>query len=157
MGGSAASGGGVGGDHSVHNDVSLGGSEVVLTFRESLSSGIMNAGRSESDLDVDHQQVKGHLRQESNLQLQQLQQQRPLPLDSLCNPHHQANERHNFRRPAPRPDSPGNQGRVVGPPSQQQQQLDQPPLAQFQGFDWSWLARADEQSGSSRCEALGMV
>ena len=95
MGGSAASGGGVGGEQSVRNDVSLGGFEVVSTCRESLSSGMVDAGRSESDLDVHHQQVKGHLRQESKLQLQQLQQQRPLPLDSLGNPHHQANERHN--------------------------------------------------------------
>ena len=118
MGGSTASGGGVGGDHSVRNDFSLGGSEVVLTCRESLSSGMMDTVRSESDLDVHHQQVKDHLRQESKLQLQQLQQQRPLPLDSLCNPHHQANERHNPRHPPPRPDSPGNQGRAVGPPSQ---------------------------------------
>ena len=155
MGGSAASGGGLGGDHSVRNDVSFGGSEVVLTRRESLSSGMVDAERSESDLDVHHQQVKGHLRQESKLQLQQLQQQRPLPLNSLGNPHHQANKRHNPRRPTPRPDSPGNQGRAVDPPSQQQQQLDQPPLAQVQDLDWSWLARADEQSGSGRLEGTG--
>ena len=54
----------------------------------------------------------------------------------------------NYLRPTPGSDSPGNQVRVVGlPPHQQQQQ--QPPLNQLQGADLGWLARADEQSGSS--------
>ena len=38
---------------------------------------------------------------------------------------------------------------VVPRSPKQQQQLDRSPLAQLQGFDWSWLARADERSGSS--------
>ena len=69
LGGSAASGGGVGGGHGIRNRFSLDESKVVLTCRESLSSGMSDAGMSESDLDVQHQQVMGHLRQESQLQL----------------------------------------------------------------------------------------
>ena len=52
----------------------------------------------------------------------------------------------------PGSDSPGNQVRTVGLPphqQQQQQQQQQQPLNQLQGADLGWLARADEQSGSS--------
>ena len=87
------------------------------------------------------------LRQESQLQLSKIQQQRPLPLNSLCNPHHQPNECHNPRRPTPRPDSPRNLERAVDPP----------PLAQLPGFDWGLLARADEHSGSSRFVGTGVA
>ena len=51
LGGSAASGGGVGGGHGVRNGFSLDESEDVLTCGESLSSGMSDTGRSESDLD----------------------------------------------------------------------------------------------------------
>ena len=113
-------------------------------------------GRSGLDLDVHRQQVMGHFRQESQLQLQQLQPQRPLPLNFPYSPNHQANEHHNNRRPIPRPDSPGNKRRAVGrPPQQRPQQQDQPPLAQLQGFELGWLARADEQSGSNRFVRTG--
>ena len=121
LGGSAASGGGVGGDHGVRYGFSLDGSEVVLACGESLFSSMMDAGKFESDVDVQYQQMMDRLRQEAQLQLQQLRRQRPLPLDSLCNPYHQASEQHNHRRLTPRPDSPGNQGKAVDPPSQQQQ------------------------------------
>ena len=69
LGGSAASGGGVGGDHGVHFGFSLDGSEVVLTCGESLSSSMMDAGRSESDVDAQYQQMIDRFRQESQLQL----------------------------------------------------------------------------------------
>ena len=46
---------------------SLDESEVILTCEESLSSGMSDAGRSESNLDLQHQQVMGQLRQESQL------------------------------------------------------------------------------------------
>ena len=46
LGGSAAMVGSVGGGRDVLNDFSLGDSEVVLAFEESLLSGIMDAGRS---------------------------------------------------------------------------------------------------------------
>ena len=53
-----------------------------------------------------------------------------------CSAHHQANGHHNYHKPIPRSDSLGNQMRAVGPPPQQQQQLqDQPLLAKLQGFD----------------------
>ena len=55
----------------------------------------------------------------------------------------------NYRRLTPGLDSPGNQGRAVGLPPHQQQKQQQPPLNQLQGADLGWLARADEQSGSS--------
>ena len=67
LGGGAASGGGVDGDHVVRNGFSLDESEVILTCGESLSSGMSDAGRSESNLDLQHQQVMGQLRQESQL------------------------------------------------------------------------------------------
>ena len=79
----------------VHYGFSFGTSEVVLAFRENLSSGMMDAGRSGSDRHVRRQQVMRHSRQESQLQLQRLQQQRPLPFDSPCSAHHQANGHHN--------------------------------------------------------------
>ena len=82
---------------------------------------MMDAGKFESDVDAQYQQMMDRLRQEAQLQLQQLQRQRPRPLDSRGNPHHQASEHHNHRRLTPRSDSPGNQGRAVDPPSQQQQ------------------------------------
>ena len=128
---SAAIGAGVGGDHGVRNGFSFDDSESVLTCGESFSSGMIDAVRCESDPDVHHQQVMDRLRQESQLQLRQLQQKRPLPLDSLFNLHRQADERHNPRRSLPRPGSPGCQGRAVGPPLEQQQQLDQLPMAQL--------------------------
>ena len=99
---SAAIGAGVGGDHGVRNGFSFDDSEIVLTCGESFSSGMIDAGRCESDLDVHHQQVLDRLRQESQLQLRQLQQKRPLPLNSLFNLHCQADERHNPRRSLPR-------------------------------------------------------
>ena len=132
--GSASSGGGHDGGRGVHYSFSIDVPEVVLAFGESLSSEMVDAGRSGSNLDVHHQQVVRHLRRESQLQLNRLQQLRPLPLDSLCNPNHQADEHDNHRRPTPRPDSPGNQGRAVDSPPQQQQQ-DQSPLTHLQGFD----------------------
>ena len=46
LGGSATMVGSVGGGRDVLNDFSLGDSEVVLAFEESLLSGIMDAGRS---------------------------------------------------------------------------------------------------------------
>ena len=131
FGGSAASGS-HGSGRGVHHGFSLGASEVVLVFGENLSSGMMDAGRSGSDRHVRRQQMMRHSRQESQLQLQQLQQQRPLPFDSPCSAHHQANES------IIRPDSPGNQMIAVGPSPQQQQQQqlqDQPLLAKLQGFD----------------------
>ena len=118
FGDSEASGSG-GGDRSVHFDFSLGASKVVLAFGENLSSGIMDAGRSGSDRHVRRQQVMRHSRQESQLQLYQLQQQRPLPFDSPCSAHHQANKHHNYHKPMPRSDSSSNQKRAVGPPPQQ--------------------------------------
>ena len=90
--GSAGSGGGHDGGRGVHYSFSIDVPEVVLAFGESLSSGMVDAGRSGSNLDVHHQQVMRHLRRESQLQLHRLQQLRPLPLDSLCNPNHQADE-----------------------------------------------------------------
>ena len=98
---------------------------------------MMDAGRSGSDRHVRRQQMMRHSRQESQLQLQQLQQQRPLPFDSPCSAHHQANEHHNYHTSIIRPDSPDNQIIAVGPsPQQQQQQLqDQLLLAKLQGFD----------------------
>ena len=154
LGDSAASGGGHGDGRGVPYSFSLNAPEVVLAFGESLSSGMIDAGRSGSNLDAYHKQVMRYLRRESQLQLQWLQQRGLLPLDSLCNSHHQADEHGNHRRPTPRPDSPGNQ-RAVDPPPQQQQQQDQPSLAQLHGFDWGWLARADEQSGSNRFVGTG--
>ena len=132
--GSAGSGGGHDGGRGVHYSFSIDAPEVVLVFGKNLSSGMVDAGRSGSNLDVHHQQVMRHLRRESQLQLHRLQQLRPLPLDSLCNPNHQADEHDSHRRLTPRPDSPGNQGRAVDSPPQQQQQ-DQSPLTQLQGFD----------------------
>ena len=67
LGGSAASGGGVSGGHGVLNGFSLDESDVVSTCAENLSSGMSDAGRSESNLDVQNQQVMGQLRQESQL------------------------------------------------------------------------------------------
>ena len=137
FGGSAASGS-HGCGRGVHHGFSLGASEVVLVFGENLSSGMMDAGRSGSDRHVRRQQMMRHSRQESQLQLQQLQQQRPLPFDSPCSAHHQANEHHNYHKSIIRPDSPGNQMIAVGPSPQQQQQQqlqDQPLLAKLQGFD----------------------
>ena len=68
LGGSAASGGGgVSGGHGVLNGFSLDESDVVSTCGEDLSSGMSDAGRSESNLDVQNQQVMGQLRQESQL------------------------------------------------------------------------------------------
>ena len=118
---------------------------------------MMDAGRSGSDRHVRRQQMMRHSRQESQLQLQQLQQQRPLPFDSPCSAHHQANEHHNYHKSIIRPDSPGNQMIAVGPPLQQQQQQlqDQPLLAKLQSFDLGRLARADEQSESSRFVGTG--
>ena len=116
--GSTGSGGGHDGGRGVHYSFSIDAPEVVLAFGESLSSGIVDAGRSGSNLDVHHQQVMRHLHRESQLQLYRLQQQRPLPLDSLCNPNHHADEHDNHRRSTPRPDSPGNQGRAVDLPPQ---------------------------------------
>ena len=69
LGGSAASSGGVGGDHGVRNGFCLDGSEVVLTCGESLSSSTMDAGRSKLDVDAHYQQMVDRLRQESQLQL----------------------------------------------------------------------------------------
>ena len=57
LGGSAASG--VGGGHGVRNGFSVDEYEVVSTCGESLSSGMSDAGMSESDLDVQYQQVMG--------------------------------------------------------------------------------------------------
>ena len=59
LGGSAASGGGVGGGHGARNGFSVDKYEVVSTCGESLSSGMSDAGMSESDLDVQYQQVMG--------------------------------------------------------------------------------------------------
>ena len=109
LGGSAASGGGGGGGRDVHGGSSFDASKVISPFRESLSSGMMDVGRSGSDLDVRRQQVMLHFRQELQLQFQQLQQQRPLPLDFPCSPHHQPNKHRNHHRPTPKSDSPGNQ------------------------------------------------
>ena len=72
LGGSAVGGGGVCGGHGVHNGFSLDDSEVILTCGESLSSRMMDAGRSEPDVDVHHRQMMGRLRQEPQLKLQQL-------------------------------------------------------------------------------------
>ena len=157
LSGSDASGGGGGdGGLSIYNGLSLDASQVILVSGESRSLRMMDVGRSGSDLNVHRQQVMRHFRQELQLQLQQLQQQRPLPLNFPCSPHHQANEHHNNHRRTPRPDSPGNKRRAVGrPPQQRLQQQDQPRLAQLQGIELGWLARADEQSGGSRFVRTG--
>ena len=155
-GSDGSGGGGGGGGLGIYNGFSLDASQVILVSGESRSLGMMDMGRSGSDLDVHRQQVMRHFRQESQLQLQQLQPQRPLPPNFPCSPNRQANEHHNNCRPIPRPDSPGNKRRAVGrPPQQRQQQQDQPPLAQLQGFKLGWLARADEQSGSNRFVKTG--
>ena len=80
--GSAASGGGGGfdGGCGVRDGFFLDDSEVGLAFGESLSPGILDVGRCGSELGVRREQVLRHFRQESQLQLQQLQQHRPLPL-----------------------------------------------------------------------------
>ena len=86
--GSAGSGGGHDGGRGVHYSFSIDAPEVVLALWENLSSGMVDAGRSGPNLSVHHQQVMRHLHRESQLQLHRLQQLRPLPLDSLCNPNH---------------------------------------------------------------------
>ena len=110
LGGSAASGGG-GGGRDVHDSSSFDASGKA--FRESLSSGMMDVGRSGSDLDVRRQRVMRHFRQELQLQFQQLQKQRPLPLDFPCSPHHQGNKHHNHHRPTPKSDLPAIKGRQL--------------------------------------------
>ena len=155
-GSDGSGGGGGGGGLGIYNGFSLDASQVILISEESGSLGMMDVGRSGSDLGVHRQQVMCHFRQESQLQLQQLQPQRPLPLNFPCSPHHQATEHHNNRRPILRPDSHGNKRRAAGrPPQRRQQRQDQPPLAQLQVFELGWLARADEQSGSSRFVKTG--
>ena len=68
LGGSAASGGN-GGGRGVRCGFCLDTDEVFLAFEASLSSGMMYAGKSRSDLDVRRQEVIRNFRQGSQLQL----------------------------------------------------------------------------------------